>query len=168
MSVRSYLQAKKKGVTGPNTATCLPAALDCLFYDKALPVGAYPRYEDAYWEQQEKGSSRRRTRKAFKQLMRAAGGGSFKRLKAVRATNPSQCVRWLGKWRRSQRIVVYVEDLHVVGLRPVSGGFRMVGTWLPRGVSTHDVFNPSEIFTYLAQPARYKGKKLANMLAFSL
>ncbi len=168
MSIRSYLRKLSDGVTGPETATCFPAALDCLLNGVSIPVGVYEKYEERFWEQQDTGSNTRRTKSAIRDVMKAAGGGSKKRLKTVRVRNSDECANQLRKWRKSQSVMIWIEDLHVVGLRPISGGWRMVGTSLPKGVSTRMVFKSEEIFQYLAQPARFKGKLQCNIAAFSL
>ena len=153
---------------------CFPAAFEAIS-EGEITDQAYVDYYNSYWEHVFEGTSTKRTRNAFGKVLRQVGGSSQKRIQGLRIRNTNECVKALNNARQGgRRVIIWTSESHVVGLRPISRGWRMLGTGLPKDAENgKHVFTDSEIFPFLVQPSRKKlnktgeSKKIANMLIFS-
>ena len=160
---------RKEDVSGPYTATCFPAAVDLVSNNHSLDASVYCEYEDAWDEQYYNGPSAKRTRTAIKQVLESAGGSSYKGISEKRSKTEEHTEQILDNAREGgRRVLVYTEIGHIVALRPVSRGWRMLGTHTP--VESDEVLTSREIHSFLAQAPsniRCKGKPCSNIITLN-
>jgi len=170
MTIENFRDLKEKGITGPHRATCFVGALDSVSNFQSASEKTYLEYENAFWKQELNGLNTRHTRETIRKVLADFGGSSLKGTSAKRARTPEETKKILDSARQGgRRILVYTEEHHVVGLRPVSHGWRMVGTRLPEGISSDQVLTSEEIFDHLDQPSRLlqRQKPTPNIITFS-
>ena len=166
MTLESFRQKVKKGVTGQDSPTCLPAAVDAVSDRYSLSGETYDHYAAEYFEQQVHGESTRRTRTEIRRVLEEAGGSSEKGISEKRIRTPEQLEQALAKaLQGGRRVIALIDDNHVVGLRPVRDGWRMVGTHTP--VESDTPLRPGELFSHLHRPARRRGKVQPNFISFN-
>jgi hypothetical protein len=130
-----------------------------------LTIRAYVDYWMMYTKPAS-GSGFKEIRRVCRQVLGELGGQSFRNVALRRAWNEQEVEKYLTEARRGgRRVIVYTAIDHVVGLRPVSRGWKMVGNELP--VEAGVVLTPAEIFPYLVQPKRVmKGRVSPNIVTF--
>ncbi len=166
MTLESFRQKVKGGITGQDSPTCFPAAVDAISNRHSLSGETYDHYAAEYFEQQVHGESTRRTRTEIRRMLEEAGGSSEKGISEKRVRTPEQLEQELTKAQQGgRRVIALTDDNHVVGLRPVRDGWRMVGTHTP--VESDKPLRPKELFPHLHQPARWKGKAQPNLISLN-
>lgn len=164
MTLENYRIAKSRGVTGPETPTCFPAALDSISSIQSASDEVYYKYWGAYVDQAENGVNNKRSREHYRYVLSEFGVTSLKGFIGKRAKNKSDTKRILENAKKGGwRVIIRTEDEHAVGLRNTSDGWRMVGTWTP--AKAEDRFTSEEIFHFLFQDKKkVGGKPVANMV----
>lgn len=167
MSKENWRKCRDIGLTGPETPTCLAAALDLISKRTSVSQDTYQAYTEAYEEQFIMGCSARRVRKIFGRLLEDLTGSSrVKNVSFRRATSFEETEQVLNNAKQGgKRVCIAVEDGHVVGVRPVRNGWKIEGhTWL----DTDKVYNAEEIDRLLwkERGSEYRGKAKSNIYLF--
>lgn len=164
--VENLNRKKATGVTGEDSPTCLVAALQGISDKNELPDEIYHEYEEAFWKQHFEGANSKNSRIMIKKVLEAAGGSSYKGFSEKRARNAQECKNILDNARKGgRRVIIYTLSGHVVGLRPISGGWKMVGSWTPIPGST--VLTSLQVFKHLYIPTRKAGKSCSNIISIN-
>jgi len=171
MSEESYQRNVLRGVTGPETGTCLLASFDRLSPHTAIrpqTYDAYDRLRHAYVEAgcEASGITVSDVSSQMKRLMATAirelGVPTQKNVVRTRAKNADQLDMKLQKLARGGfRTCVYLDvgGLHAVGVEEVSEGiYDTKSTWTPiRSQATVE-----DIFAYLDQSPRLRSRPNAH------
>lgn len=154
--------------------TCFAAAAQGISDTHTISDETYSAYEAALLEQILEGSNAKRTREILRTVLRDAGGSSYEGFSRKRARSLEETVKILENARQGgRRVIIYTEERHVVGLRAVSGGWRMVGVRTP--VDSQTVLTSAEVFEHLFIPSyigsdkkrRFAGKLPCNILTLN-
>jgi len=165
MTRANYLDLLGKGYTGPNTDTCFPAALDNTSERHNVSASGYLSYELKFLITDMDGVNPKRTREMTRDILSEVGVGSLKGVSTKHSSTPQETEEILENARQGgRRVIVYTEDDHVVGLRPVNGGWRFVGNRTP--VNTSNILESQEVHQHLAHPKeRFRGKRAPNIVS---
>lgn len=151
----------KRGVTGEESNSCFVAALQWVCNDYVIPDKIFEQYEDAFYVQDYDGVNSRNTRIIMRNVLKSAGVSSLKGISNQRARNAHECAKILNKAQEGgRRIIIFTSEDHVVGLRPVSGGWRMGGSSTP--IDSSIVLTSLQVFKYLYVPTKSTGKRRAT------
>ncbi len=166
MTKESWQKHKSRGLTEIDTPTCLPAALDTISSRTSVSEDTYWAYIDAYQEQSKNGYSSRRVRDLYRKLLEdLTGSNCLKSISYRRANSLVETHQVLNKAKQGgKRVFLAVKDGHLIGVRPVSNGWKVSGnTWL----DTENIFTVEEINGMLWKGRReFKGKTEANIFLF--
>jgi hypothetical protein len=161
-----------QNVTGDLSSTCFPAAAQAISNNHEISPEVFYNYFEALWDQFVEGPNPKRTRETIRDVLETVGGSSYKGLSIKRAKNVSECKRILDNAKiGGRRVIIYVSRSSTVGLRPVSGGWRMVGLRTP--VPSDQVLTSSKVFEYLYVPTtngdkrRFAGKLPCNIITLN-
>lgn len=152
MSIASYNRNRKKRVTGPNTYTCYPAALEQVSPHNGLPPKAYKEYESFYkWYSSLSLDGRIDAVEDFESIVGNfayhLGRVAFEDVVFKRVNTALSLKRVVNKLIGDDyRVVLEVDfgrDVHAVGLLPLpeTGYYSLVSTYLPKtlqGIVTLD------------------------------
>lgn len=161
MSEYSYTEKYYKGLTGDDTGTCFVAALELLSLD-SFSDELYRFYQQAFTLQETEGASSKYTKTVLNSVLRSVlEHGGFSSLVKRTAQTFDEFEEVLNKLTKGGfRILIYVEDGHVVGLKQENQHWKVVGTWAP--FDTSELLSTEEIFSYLYIPQK---RSDANILA---
>jgi hypothetical protein len=165
MTIENYRRGVRKGVTGPETATCFAAAADLVSMTSTISQDTYIAYNRAYWEQVYFGPDSTRTKQTIMRVLNDLGVGTLKGIIGKRAKTPDELTQTLEKLRQGgYRVIVGVKGNHAVGLFPKKDGWQMRSTHIPGDIDR--VYRPDELFRFLEQPSgKFAGKPQPNIFA---
>ena len=168
MTIENWEKLDQQGYV--TDATCFPAAVDCVSLRHDIPPHLYQRNQELFelsLDQDVRHQDLARLNKEYyNKLFKAAGAKSYI---DKRAQTPDQTEKLLrnakqGGWR----VIMYTSSFHVVGLRPVRDGWKMVGNDTP--IPPDIVLMPNQIYPLLDQPPREtvgRKRKLENFTLLS-
>lgn len=147
---------RERGVSLGDLPVCLPAAVDGVSRAD-LTVDGYNKHIKLFEEQVQLGPSYRRAKIAWRNVLEAVGSGTSIRSLSNRATRTLEETDRALKGAREggRRVVIFTNDQHVVGLRPVHGGWKAEGSSTP--FQEGEVLTVEEIHSRLAKPLRRYG-----------
>lgn len=169
MSEQSYELNVKRGVTGPQTATCLLASYDRITPRSGIQPDTYEQYQDLRRRYVEATHDApefvpidivRDFTQIKERFRRELGAAGTKNIICVRAKTEDELYRTLGNLSQGGfRPAVYLDTggLHAVGTIPIDDEhYEIKSTWSP--FEDDALVSISEIYEYLDQPPRLRNK----------
>lgn len=161
MSLSSYRQNVRRGVTGKNTSTCFPAALEKISPDHRLPPKVYEEYQEfVKWHDSLDGIGHLQATeihsKTLTNIVEHLGSFCSDQLIYRNITRRYRLRETLTKLTSQDfRVLVELqldEGRHAVGIIPtgVEDAYRLTSTWVPH--SLQGIITPENIYPLLARP----------------
>lgn len=159
MSMASYKQNVRRGVTGRMLPTCLPAALEKISSKHRLPPNIYSQYQEfvAWYETLDdlghlKATTEHET--VINDIVKNLGGLSCERLVFRNITRRYRLREYLGRMVSSSYRVVLDLELpggnHAVGILPTDEShlYQLTSNWVPSRL--HGKVSADDLFPLLA------------------
>lgn len=151
--------------------TCLLGALDLISDIEIVPAQMYEWYDEEVMRLRDSPDSHD-CRATFHTVATNLGKSSLKNVSFLSVSTEEQLGKVLGKaLQGGRRPLMYVQESHVVGLRPHEDNrWTLHGTWGPWPTNKDESLGVPEVFDVLYPASRYvshgKSYKAANMIVF--